>query len=179
MCQHTIHIETFVVYNILWISWYASDPQNLIHTIQIANLTGRVLITTCSFNHRYHSCKNTIDVKGTAIQSRIILYMAAPLPNPHPLLVMDDIIISESNSIKVIRFKMDSLLTWEPQIIDILGQANYKQRAGQLYHCHSFLTKQEMCTTYISWIHPTLEYGSILYLGAVNTDLCRLDNLQS
>ena len=80
--------------------------------------------------------------------------MAAPLPNPHPPLVMDDIIISESNSIKVIRFKMDSLLTWEPQIIDILGQA--KQRAGQLYHCHSFLTKQGICTTNISWIHQNM-----------------------
>ena len=61
-------------------------------------------------------------------------------------------------------------------MIDILGQA--KQRADQVYHCHSFLTKQDMCTTCISWIHPTLEHGSTLYSGAANTYLCRLD-LQS
>ena len=36
-----------------------------------------------------------------------------------------------------------------------------------------------MCTIYKSWICPTLEYGSILYSGAANTYLCRLDNLQS
>ena len=66
-----------------------------------------------------------------------------------------------------LRFKFNSLLTWEPQIIDILGRAT--QWAGQLYHCHSFLTKQDMCTIYKSWIHPTLEYASILYSGAANT----------
>ena len=52
------------------------------------------------------------------------------LPNPHPPLTMDDTIIPESNSIKVLGFKFDSLLTWEPQIIDILGHA--RQRTGQL-----------------------------------------------
>ena len=82
------------------------------------------------------------------------------LPNPHPLLTMDDTINPKSNSIKVLGFKFDSLLTWEPQIIDIQGRA--RQRAGQLYHCHSSLTKQDMCTIYKSWIYPTLEYGSII-----------------
>ena len=59
---------------------------------------------------------------------------------------MDDTIIPESSSIKVLGFKFDSLLTWEPQIIDILSHA--RQRAGQLYRCRSFLTKQDMCTIY-------------------------------
>ena len=31
-----------------------------------------------------------------------------------------------------------------------------------------------MCTTYKSWICPTLEYGSILYPGAANTHVCHL-----
>ena len=58
------------------------------------------------------------------------------LPNLHPPLTMDDIIIPDSNSIKLLGFKFDSLLTWEPQIIDILGRA--RQRAGQLYCYHSY-----------------------------------------
>ena len=99
------------------------------------------------------------------------------LPTPHPRLTMDDTIIPESNSIKVLGFKFDSLLTWELQIFDIPGRA--RQRAGQLYHCHSFLTKEDMCTIYISWIRPTLEYGSNLYSGAASTHLCCLDDLQS
>ena len=45
------------------------------------------------------------------------------LPNPHPQLTMDDTVIPETNSIKVLEFKFDSLLIWEPQIIDILGRA--------------------------------------------------------
>ena len=44
---------------------------------------------------------------------------------------------------------------------------------------HSFLTKQDMCTIYKSWIRPTLEYGNILYSGAASTHLRRLDDLQS
>ena len=50
---------------------------------------------------------------------------------------------------------------------------------GQLYCCHSFITKQDMCTICKSWICPTLEYGSILYSGAANTHLPHLDDLQS
>ena len=61
--------------------------------------------------------------------------------------------------------------------MDILHRA--RQQAGQFYCCHSFLTKQNMCTIYKSWIRPTLEYGSILYSGAADTHLCRLDDLQS
>ena len=43
---------------------------------------------------------------------------------------MDDTIIPELNSIKVLRFKFDSFLTWEPQTIDILGRAIGKVRAN-------------------------------------------------
>ena len=90
---------------------------------------------------------------------------------------MDNTIIPESNSIKVLGFKFNSLLTWEPHIIDILGHA--RQRAGQLYCCHFFLTKWDICTIYKSWICPPLEYGSILYSGAANSHLCHLDDLLS
>ena len=86
-------------------------------------------------------------------------------------------VVVKCNYIKFWEFKFDSLLTWEPQIIDILGRA--RQRAGQLYRCRSFLTKQDMCTIYKSWIRPTLEYGNILYSGAASTHLRRLDDLQS
>ena len=41
------------------------------------------------------------------------------------------------------------------------------------------LSEQDAYTLYKSWIHPILEYGNILYLGAANAHLCRLDNLQS
>ena len=74
-------------------------------------------------------------------------------------------------------FHFDALLTWKPQISDILGCA--RQRAGQLYRCRSLLTQQDMCTVYKSWIRLTLEYGNILYSGAATTHLCRLNALQS
>ena len=61
---------------------------------------------------------------------------------PHPSLIMNDTIIPEVNSIKVLAFKFDSLLTWERHITDILSRA--RQRAGQLYRCRSLLTNQDM-----------------------------------
>ena len=78
---------------------------------------------------------------------------------------MDDTIISETNSIKVLGLHFDSYLTWKLQISDILGRA--RQQAGQLYRCHSLLTQQNTAyvtvPVYKSWIYPTLEYGKILY----------------
>ena len=99
------------------------------------------------------------------------------LPSPHPPLIMDDTIIPETIPVKVLGFNFDSLLTWEPQISDILGRA--RQRAGQLYYYHSLLSTQDMCTIYKSWICPILEYGNILYSAAANTYLRHLDDLQS
>jgi len=95
----------------------------------------------------------------------------------YPPLIMDDIVIPETSSIKVLGFTFDSLFTWEPHISTMLCCA--KQRAGQLYRCHSLLSEQDVCTLYTSWIRPILEYGNILYSGAANNHLCRLDNLQS
>ena len=98
-------------------------------------------------------------------------------PSPHCPLTMDDTIILETSSIKVLGFHFDSLLTWEPQISDILGCA--RRGAGQLYCCCSLLTQNNMCTVYKSWIRPTLVYGNILYSGAATTHLHHLDALQS
>ena len=98
--------------------------------------------------------------------------------NPHPPLIMDDTIIPETSLIKVLRFTFDSfLLTSEPQISNILGCA--KQRTGQLYHCCSLLSEQDMCILYKSWIHPILEYSNTLCSGATNTHLHSLDDLRS
>ena len=96
---------------------------------------------------------------------------------PHPPLIMDDTIIPETSSIKVLGIKFDSLLTWEPHITDILSRAQH--RAGQLYRCRSLLTEQDMSIIYKSWIRPILEYSNILYSGATATHLRHLNNLQS
>ena len=50
---------------------------------------------------------------------------------------------------------------------------------GQLYRCRSLLGSQGIATAYKSWIHPMLEYGSILYSEAALTHLNRLDSFQA
>ena len=58
---------------------------------------------------------------------------------------MNDIVIPET---KVLGFTLDSLLTWEPYISNMLCHA--KQRAGQLYCCCSLLSEQ----MYALYINP-------------------------
>ena len=50
----------------------------------------------------------------------------------------------------------------QSKITDILGCAKHK--TGQLYHCCSFVTKQDMCTTYKSWICPTLQNMVVFFI---------------
>ena len=57
-------------------------------------------------------------------------------------MIINDIIIPETNSINVLGFTFDSSLTWEPRISDMLGRA--KQRADQLYCCCSLLSEQDI-----------------------------------
>ena len=80
---------------------------------------------------------------------------------PHPPLFLDGSVILETSIGWVLGFTFDLLLTWEPHIVNILNRG--KHRAIQLYCCHSLLTSQDLSLMYKSWIHPALEYGSILY----------------
>ena len=54
-----------------------------------------------------------------------------------------------------------------------------KQRVSPLYCCHFLLTSQDLCVMYKSRIHPTLEYGNVLYSGAALSHLRHLNNLQT
>ena len=54
-----------------------------------------------------------------------------------------------------------------------------KQMFKQLYHCCSFLSSQDLCVMYKSWIHPTLEHGNALYSEAVLSHMQYLNNLQT
>ena len=76
-------------------------------------------------------------------------------------------VIPETCTAQVLGFTFDSSLTWESHILRILTCG--KQKAGQLYHCHSLFTSQDLCLMYRLWIRPTLEYGNILYSGAAST----------
>ena len=77
----------------------------------------------------------------------------------HPLLFLNNIQISEVNSVKVLEFTFDSSLTWQRHIDNVLSCG--RQRLGQLYRCRSFFECQDIFTFYKSWIRPMLEYVSI------------------
>ena len=42
-----------------------------------------------------------------------------------------------------------------------------------------YLTSQDLCLTYKSWVHTTLEYGNSLYSGAALSNLQHPDRLQT
>ena len=95
----------------------------------------------------------------------------------HPPLFLNHTRIPEVSSIKVLGFLFDSALTWQKHIDSVLCRG--KQRLGQLYRYRSLLGSQGIATAYKSWIRPSLEYGTILYSGAAQSHLARLDSFQA
>ena len=85
--------------------------------------------------------------------------------------------IPEVSLIKVLGFLFDSTLTWQKHIDSVLCHG--KQRLGQLYRYRSLLGSQGIATAYKSWIRSSLEYGAILYSGAAQSHLARLDSFQA
>ena len=77
--------------------------------------------------------------------------------------------IPEVSSIKILGFLFDSL-TWQKKHIDSV-LCRGKQRLGQLYRYRSLLASQG--------IRPSLEYSAILYSGAAQSHLARLNSFQA
>ena len=98
--------------------------------------------------------------------------------SPHPPLFLNDTIIPETSTAQVLGFTFDSLLTWESYILRMLNLG--KQRVSKLYRVlFPFYKSTLVFDVYRSWIRPTLEYGNILYSGAVPSHVRRLENLQT
>ena len=95
----------------------------------------------------------------------------------HPPLFLNHTWIPEVSLIKVLGFLFDSALTWQIHIDSVLCCG--KQCLGQLYRYRSLLGSQGIATVYKSWIRPSLEYGAILYSGAAQSHLARLDSFQA
>jgi len=93
-----------------------------------------------------------------------------------PPLFLNGIPITSEDTIKILGFIFDTTMTWKPHIDMIVSKS--KSRMSQLYRLCQFLDVGGLSLMYKAFIHPCLEYGHLLYYGAANTHLCRLDSLQ-
>ena len=77
------------------------------------------------------------------------------------------------DTIKILDFVF---MTWKPHIDMIVSK--FKSCMSQLYRLRQFLDVEGLSLMYKAFIRPCLEYGHLLYYGAANSYLCRLDSLQ-
>ena len=94
----------------------------------------------------------------------------------HPALFMNDCLIAEVSSLKILGFMFDSSITWGPHMDMIFSKT--KQRLAQLSRLSSYLDSVGLSIMYKSFVRSCLEYGHLLYFGAVRGYLKHLDALQ-
>ena len=94
----------------------------------------------------------------------------------HPPLFMNNHLIAEVSSLKILGFMLDSSFTWGPHIDMIISRT--KQRLAQLCRLSSYLDSVGLSIMYKSFVRSCLEYGHLLYFGAARGYLKRLDALQ-
>ena len=88
-----------------------------------------------------------------------------------PPLFLNGVHIIPEDTIKTLGFVFDSAMTWKSQIVP-----KYKSHMSQIYRSRQFfwmLMVYHLCIKLSS-----IEYGHLLYYGAANSHLRRLDSLQ-
>ena len=73
-------------------------------------------------------------------------------------------------------FITDKNLTFAPQTKNLANRA--RQRLGFLRRASKFLHGKGRATVYKAFVRPRLEYGSLAWMGAAQTNLKRLVRVQ-
>ena len=82
----------------------------------------------------------------------------------HPPLFLNNCLIAEVSSLKILGFVFDSSFTWGPHVDMIVSRA--KQRLAQLCRLSPILDPAGLSIMYKSFIRSCLEYGHLLYFSA-------------
>jgi hypothetical protein len=89
---------------------------------------------------------------------------------------MDGLEVEQVDELKLVGFTLDSRLTWKP-MIDLLAK-KARCRLAALRRLRFVLDDNNMKTMYIMFVRSVMEYGNVVYMGAAQTHLEKLDRLQ-
>jgi hypothetical protein len=84
--------------------------------------------------------------------------------------------IVQVDSVKLVGFTLDCKLTWKPMVEAIAKKARI--RLGALRRLKRHLDSNDIKTLYTAFVRSTMEYGTMLYMGAAPSTLETLDKIQ-
>ena len=97
-------------------------------------------------------------------------------PNKNPPLVMDGIPFAERKTLKILGYMFDSKGLWSTHIEQTVKEAH--QRLGAINRVKQYLKDDGVCIAYKAFVRSKLEYGNLIYWGAAETHLAKLDCVQ-
>ena len=89
---------------------------------------------------------------------------------------MDGFEVERVHEMKITGFLFDSKLLWSAHIDMLVSKA--KQRLGALRNLKPILSSDNMKTMYMGFVRSILEYGNVLYMGAADAHLDKLEAVQ-
>ena len=91
-------------------------------------------------------------------------------------LCMDGKHIKEVSQMKLVGFDFDSKLTWGPMVDRLAKKARCK--LGAIRRLKQYLDIPNLKLMYTAFVRSGLEYGNVLYMGAAESHLLKLDRIQ-
>lgn len=84
--------------------------------------------------------------------------------------------IKQVDQMKLVGYTFDSRMTWGPMVDRLARKARCK--LGAIRRLSKFLDPQNLKLMYTTFVRSGLEYGSVLYMGAADSHLLKLDRIQ-
>jgi hypothetical protein len=89
---------------------------------------------------------------------------------------MGGVVLEQVSQMKLVGFVFDSKLSWGPMVDRLAAKA--RSKLGALRRLKPFLSSEVMKLMYTAFIRSGMEYGSLLYMGAADSHLSKLDRVQ-
>jgi hypothetical protein len=89
---------------------------------------------------------------------------------------MGDMVIKQVSQMKLVGFIFDSKMTWGPMVDMLAKKARCK--LGAIRRLRPYLDSRNLKLMYTAFVRSGMEYGSVLYMGAAESHLLKLDKIQ-
>lgn len=115
-------------------------------------------------------------VSFSAPKTESMIFTSKTKPLPHPPLYLNNLQISNVKEHKHVGLWFEQNLWWHYHINDICNKANKRLN---VLNCFKYkLSRNVLENMYMVFIRPIMEYADIVWAGAHDSDLVKLDRLQ-
>jgi hypothetical protein len=92
-------------------------------------------------------------------------------------IVMDGVAVELVSEMKLVGFTFDSKMRWGAMVDRVASKA--RTRLAALRRLSGLLDARNLRTMYMMFVRSTMEYGNVLYMGAADSHLAKLDRIQA